>query len=431
MDSKIKILSETEQELELTLDPSEFQTLLEKEYKMAQAKAHLKGFRKGKAPIQVIKRVLGRDIELQVVEELVNGYFNQIAQEQNIKILGQARIRHYDLKENEKLSIYLVYQVQPEFELKPFDGYEFKKSEYDVTDADVEQELKMILRSQGALTTIEAEAGEEDYVIADVNKLDESGTPIIGQRQENQTFGLESIPKDSPFHKALVGSKAGDERRVEVENKRDEKGEVIHYLLSVKEVKRMQLPELTDEMAKELTQGKINTAEELRADIRKQLGAHFNQKADEDLFESIAQKFIDENNVPVPSMLTDSFENMLIENARRQIGGKFPAGFNENMFRTEIRPSAERHARWMMIRNKISELNKITVTDEDIRAFAEDEAKKAGEELTDEALKSYMSPDFRPYIMDSILRDKVYSFIKEKGKIEIEKKSLPKPGQQS
>ncbi|NTV45683.1 MAG: hypothetical protein HGB11_03985 [Chlorobiales bacterium] len=202
-------------------------------------------------------------------------------------------------------------------------------------------------------------------------------------------------------------------------------------MLSVKEVKRMQLPELSDEMAKELTQGKLNTAEELRADIRKQLGAHFNQKAEEDLFESIAQKFVEDNNVPVPGMLIDSFENMLVENARRQIGGKFPAGFNEGMFRTEIRPSAERHARWMLIRNKISELHKILVTDEDIKAFAESEAQKAGEELTDEALKSYMSADFKPYIMDTILRDKVYGFIKEKGKIEIEKKSLPKPGQQS
>jgi trigger factor len=413
------------------LEASEFQTLLEAQYKLAQSKAHLKGFRKGKAPIQVIKRVLGHDIQTQVVEELTDGYFNQIAIEKNIKILGQARIRHFDLKENEKLSIYLIYQVQPDFELTPFDGYEFKKSEYEVTDEDVALELKMILRNQGALASIEGEAGEEDFVIADVQKLDESGMAIIGERQENQTFGLENIPKDSPFYKALIGTKAGDERRVEVEAKQADSTEMTRYQLTVKEVKQLELPELSDEMAKELTQGKLNTADELRADIRKQLGAHFNQKAEEDLLESIAQKFVEDNMVPVPKMLTDSFENMLVENARRQIGGKFPAGFNESMFRKEIRPSAERHARWMIIRNKISELNDISVTDDDIKTFAEAEAQKAGETLTDEVLKSYMSNEVKPYILDTMLRDKVYGFIKEKCKIEIEKKPLPKPGQQN
>ncbi|ACF13516.1 trigger factor domain [Chloroherpeton thalassium ATCC 35110] len=425
MESKFKQLSDTEQELEISFSPDEFQPELDKQYKLAQAKAHLKGFRKGKAPLQMIKKMLGRDIQYQVVEELAGKNFESVAKENDLKLVGQAKIRHYELAENEKLSIYLIYEVHPAFELKPFNEYEFKKAEYQVSDETVEKELKKLLQSKGNMVAVEGAAAPTDIVIGDVQKLDADGTAIVGERQENQSFRLEYMKDDSPFFTALNGVNKGEERRVEVEVKEEdvpEENKKQTFLISVKEIKRMELPELTDELVKELSRGKNETVQDFRDELRKQIEAYFTNKSEEDLMESVAQKFLEENVFTAPSSLIKMYEDMLLDNAKRQIGGAFPPGFDETYYRAEIRPNAEKHARWMLIRNKIAELNGIEVSDDDIKALAEKEAKLTGAEATEEFVNTYFSEQYKPYVIDTLLRDKIYEFIKANTKIEVESK---------
>lgn len=426
MDSKFKQLSDTEQELEISFSPDEFQPELDKQYKKAQANAHLKGFRKGKAPLQMIKKMLGRDIQYQMVEELAGKNFEPIAKENDLKLVGQAKIRNYELAENEKLSVYLIYEVYPEFELKPYSEYEFKKTEYEISDETVEKEVKKLLQSKGEMVDVEGAAGPTDIVMADVQKLDAEGVAIVGDRQENQSFRLEYMKDDSPFFTALNGVNKGEERRVEVDVKEEdvpEENKKQTFLISVKEIKRMNLPELTDELAKELSQGKNETADAFLEDIRKQIETYYTNKTEEDLMETVAQKFLEDNEFSVPSSLIKMFEDMLLDNAKRQVGGQFPPGFDESFYRSEIRPNAEKHARWMLVRNKIAELNNIEVSDDDIKALAEKEAKLTGAEATEEFIQTYFSEQYKPYVIDTLLKDKIYDFIKTGTKITTEKKT--------
>ncbi len=123
--------------------------------------------------------------------------------------------------------------------------------------------------------------------------------------------------------------------------------------------------------------------------------------------------------------MVDSFENMLLENAKRQMGGQLPPGMDENGFRDSVRPNAEKHARWMLISQKIAENNSLEVTDDDIKAYAENEAEKNPELNAEELLKTYMSTEFRDYMTDTILKDKIYTIIKSSVTINAENKPLP------
>ncbi len=427
MKSQIKSISDTEQELELCLETSEFQPELDKQYRDAQKKANLKGFRQGKAPISIIKRLLGGQIQTQVVEKLASENFEKISKDENIKIIGQARISDFKLDENQSLTIYLSFEVQPEFDLKPYDTYEFKKINYQITDDDVEKELKGLLRNYAEITVVDEPATKTDVVVASLQKCDEQGIAIVGENLENQTFNLEYLKDDSPFFSALVDSKKGDERRVVVEDENPETKETTktHYNVIVQEVKQVSLPEFNDDYADKLSQGKLKTTAEFKEDLKNQIESHFTKKSDEDLFDSIADKFTEDNVFPLPLSLVDSYENLLVENAKKQVGGKFPAGFDEYKFRHDIRPNAEKHARWMLIRSKLAEQNDITIEEDDIKAYAEKEAAMVGLDA-ETYMQQLTSSEYLPYITDSLLRDKVLDHIKNTSAIVEESQDLPK-----
>ena len=143
------------------------------------------------------------------------------------------------------------------------------------------------------------------------------------------------------------------------------------------------------------------------------------------MLESISAKLIDENPIPVPKSMVASFTKMLVENAKRQMGGGFPKGFDEEQFSLSMRPNAIRHAQWLLICQKIAELDNIEVSEDDIKAYAEKEADKHGTTNAEDLLNAYMSSEFRDYITDTIVKDKIYGIIKSAVTIIEEETPIP------
>lgn len=407
----------------LTLEPSEYQPKLDENYKLAQENVQVKGFRKGKVPMEMVKRLVGKEVESETVETLASEAFSKIASEQKLKLVGRARIRHFEFTDDKLLNIYLMYEVQPEFDLAPYTDYAFKKAEYEITEEDIEREVKGILREQGVWMSKEGESTEEDLIVVDYQQLDEGGMPIIGKRSENQEIVLKMIRKDSPMRAALTGVKVGDERIIHLPAP-DESGAPKQYKFYIKDVKRLDLPELTDELAKELTQGHLQTAAELRADIDFRLKETFKRKSEDDLLEEVAKKFIEDNPIEVPHTMIHSFEDMMIENAERQLGGKFPKGFDVQAFRREISPNAKRQAQWMLIRYKLAEVAGIKIDEQAIRDLAEADAKEMGISDVNQVLQSYLKEDMQNYVFERAMREKLFAYLLSTLKITPESKRV-------
>ena len=416
-------VSDTEQKLEIILSADEFKPETDREIENARKNAEFKGFRKGHAPLGMIKKIMGPAIEAAVAEKLASKYFGEISETDNIKPASRAELLDYSF-DNDRLTITLSYQIHPDFEISDYSNYSFAQDIYTISDEDVEKEINLILKGHGTLVPVEGLSEAGDTIIADLEKLDSSGKVLEDQKTENYHFNLEYLPEDNPFHKSLLGKKAGENVTVTIEPEKEDE-ETYRYEVTIKEVKRLELPELNDELVKELTQQKFGSVNDFRQDVRGQLEQHFSNKSEQDLLEAISAKFIEENPVPAPSAMVDSFENMLLENAKRQMGGKLPPGMEESELRTSIRPNAEKHARWMLISQKIAEINKLEVTDDDIRTYAEQEAEKNPGMKAEDLMNTYMSTEFRDYVTDTILKDKIYGIIKSSVTISGENKPLP------
>ncbi|NTU67628.1 MAG: trigger factor [Chlorobiaceae bacterium] len=423
MQKNIRNVSDIEQVLEIVLTGDEFKTELEQEFEEARRSVRIKGFRQGHVPAGMLKRLVGPSIEASVAEKMASKHFGAIADAENIKPAGRAQIDSYKL-EGDTLTITMSYEVHPEFELKDLSAYSFTQDEYTIDDEVVDREINMILKGHGTLVTSEEPANENDTVIGDVAKLDTEGQPTEGPHNENHHFNLDYLPKDNPFRLALTGKQAGESVDVVIEPK-EEGDETTRFRVDIKEVKRLELPEMNDELVKEITHSRFENVADFRADVRQQLEQHFTGKAEQDLLEAISAKLIEEHEVPTPKAMVESFQNMLIENAKRQIGGKFPKGIDEREFRAAMKPNAEKHARWLLVSQKIAQVNDIAVNDEDVKAYAEKEAAKNPSLKVEELVNTYMSTEFRDYIADTIIKEKIYDVIKSK--VAITKAAKPVP----
>jgi len=423
LQKNIKNVSETEQVLEIILSREEFGAEYNQELEEAKRNIQIKGFRKGHAPEGLIKKLAGPSLEATVAEKMASKYFGEIAEAENIKPASRAQIIDFSFTPDQ-LTIQLSYEIHPEFELKDFSDYTFTKAHYTITDEDVDREIKLVLKSHGTLISIDEAASATDTVIGDVVRLNEAGEPEEEQKTENHHFTLEYLPEENPFRKALTGKKAGEV--VDVENDlKDGDASASRFRVSISEIKRLELPELTDELVKEITGQRFESVTDFTADVRIQLEQHFMMKSEEEFIESISAKLIEENPVPAPKSMIESFSNMLVENAKRQIGGSFPKELDEKQFHVAMRPNAEKHAQWLLISQKIAELNKLEVSDDDIKAFAEKEAGKNESMTVEDLLNTYKSAEFRDYITDTILKEKIYDIIKSKVTIIEEEKPLP------
>ena len=423
MQKNIKNVSETEQVLEIILSREEFGAEYNQELEEAKRNIQIKGFRKGHAPEGLIKKLAGPSLEATVAEKMASKYFGEIAEAENIKPASRAQIIDFSFTPDQ-LTIQLSYEIHPEFELKDFSDYTFTKAHYTITDEDVDREIKLVLKSHGTLISIDEAASATDTVIGDVVRLNEAGEPEEEQKTENHHFTLEYLPEENPFRKALTGKKAGEV--VDVENDlKDGDASASRFRVSISEIKRLELPELTDELVKEITGQRFESVTDFTADVRIQLEQHFMMKSEEEFIESISAKLIEENPVPAPKSMIESFSNMLVENAKRQIGGSFPKELDEKQFHVAMRPNAEKHAQWLLISQKIAEVSNLEVSDEDIKAYAEKEAGKNESLTVENLLKTYQSTEFKDYITDTILKEKIYDIIKSKVTITEEERPLP------
>ncbi len=423
LQKNIRNVSDIEQELEIILTAEEFKPELDQEFEEARRSVKIKGFRQGHVPAGMLKRFVGPSIEATIAEKMASKHFAAIAEEENIKPASRAQIENYTF-DGDTLTIRMSYEIHPEFELKDITTYSFTQTEYTVDDAAVEREIEMILKGHGTLVSSDEAAGASDTVIADIAKLDAEGQPIEGQSNENHHFNLDYLPADNQFRTALEGKKAGESVDVTIEPK-EEGAETVRYRVDIKEIKRLELPELTDELVKEITHERFSNVADFREDVRKQLEQHFTSKSEQDLLEAISAKLVEDHAVPTPKAMVASFQNMLVENAKRQIGGKLPKAINESEFLEAMRPNAEKHARWLLVSQKIAQVNNLTVTDDDIRAYAEKEAEKNTELKAEDLLSTYLSNEFRDYIVDTLIKEKIYDFIKSQVKIEKEAKPIP------
>ncbi len=415
--------------VEFTVSSEKFKEAVNKSYLKMRNSIAIQGFRKGKAPKHIIERMYGKAIFYDEAIEMVLGeVYPQVISELKLKPIDRPHIDFDEIEEGKDIVFKADIEVMPEVELKQYKGIEIKKIEYNVTDEDVDNEIKKVQEKNARIIEVTDRAVKD----GDTLTIDYAGftgdVQFEGGTAQNQTLVIGSKTFIPGFEEQLIGRNIGEEFEINVTfpeeyHSEELKGKDAIFKVKIHEIKEKELPELDDEFAKDVSE--FDTLEELKADYRRKLEEEAKEKEKVENTDSILKKIIEENEIEVPeAMVTRELEYQAkrYENQFRSQGftGKQAEDLIEKLveqFKQNYREQALVNVKSDLVMEAIIKAENITVTDEDI----DNELKKLAkayyiEDDKFENFKESMLSSSREAIEDNIQKVKALDLLLDEAK---------------
>ncbi|HTK38574.1 MAG TPA: trigger factor [Pyrinomonadaceae bacterium] len=381
MKTELKEVSPTQREIKIEVDAD---TLKEAYGRISQKyakRANVPGFRKGYAPLDVVRLRFKEEIKNEVLADVLPVKVTEAIQEYKLNPLTEPHL-HFDDHENIKvngsqpISLHVHIEVMPEISEPKYEGMEVTRRVKPVDDSEIEDLIANRLQRDAALIPVEGRKSEiGDTVIADLEGTfddDPNGEPITATDLE-VVLGDEVIEKS--FTENLVGVEEDEEKEFTVTYPVEFSspalaGKTVHYKAKIKSVGKTETPELNDEWAQTLEEGYESLAD-LRKKLRDDLEKYAETDADARLRNNVIAKVIEQNEFEVPNTLIESQARNLLNNfaedlQNRGVNLKTVQDDFVQMAYHQMRTQAERDVRGAMLLEKIGEKEKVEVTSEEV-----------------------------------------------------------------
>jgi trigger factor len=405
VDVNITTLSEVSREVEIQATSDDLQPHFEKAYREYRPKAEIKGFRKGRAPVELIKRLYGEAIEYESLETIAAELYRQVVKEKELKPIGDPALVDLDYKRGEHLRFKIQYDVRPTIQLKKYKGLSVDTVVHKVMDDELEDELLRLQKVNSTTEEVGQVTDEEHIVFTELQELDDAGLPIIGKRSDNVRFDPQL---EQPFKDALGATAKGNEHYIKFEHQHDGHSHKVILKAKVKKIERVKLPELTDEFVKKVTKEKTSSVDAFRKSVREDLESYWREKNRRNLVNAIVSEIIRLHEFQVPESLISGVLNGLLEEIRNQYPNKqLPNDFDTEKFFQENRAYAVFQAKWALLREEIVKAENLTADENALEALAEREAPKIG--IDKERLITYYKSSEQ--VKDRFVSDKLMDLL--------------------
>jgi trigger factor len=368
----IKNNNDCEQEMHITMSQVELAPHFEKAYREAAPALEIKGFRKGKVPMHMIKKMFGASIEYQTVEDITNDIFRKEIETRNINPIGTPTIVKLDFKPGEPLNYAIKYEVRPQFELKDYSSIKIEKYIHSSNDTEVNNEIERLQQINSTLE--EAQKVDGDNYVATVDMLD---IEAHGHSQEGMRIYLKEKSTEKEIKEALQGVSVGDVKEVKFTHQHGDHSHDVHLKLTVKKVEKVILPAIDDALAQKVSNGKFQTVEELKTNIKKDLEDFWKERSERRFENDLLSEIVKQYDFTVPEALIQNVTDTFIDDAKNQQPNKqLPKNFNEKQYREQSRETAVWQSKWLLIKEQFIAKEKIEIADADIEKIAEEESAK-------------------------------------------------------
>jgi len=421
LESKVTKKGNFEKVVEVDVPEAELAPHFDSVYKKYQKNVKLQGFRKGKVPLGLIKKLYGEAMKGEAIEEVVQSVLREVRDREDLRLVAPAKLEDIKYDPEKGLHFKAVCEVVPDIELKTYRGLSVEREVYEIDDQDVSDALNDVREKMAVMQPVESEAEEGHFVLADLQQVDATGVPIIGKKFKDRLFPITTNNSNNKeLSEQLIGVKPGDKRRIElgsVGNSHSDsldKNQKDYFEVNVKEIKSKQLPELDDELAKDT--GKFESLDELKADLRAKLTKQAQINARSHLRRRIIDEFLKKNSFDLPESMINNYLDVFVENAKKESKEEF----NEEELRNRYRPTAIWNLKWELLKDKLQGAENLTVTDEDKDSFINQlaEEREIEEKLVRKSLKDKRA--LRRFEED-VMEDKVLNYLEVNAKIKDKK----------
>ena len=414
-----------EVKLEITVEAEKFENAMKKVYFQNAKYINIPGFRKGKAPMNIVEKYYGAQIFYEdAFNDVATQAYDEALEENKIDVVSRPTVDIIQMEKGKDVIFSAIVQVKPEVKLGKYKGIDIKKIEYPVKDEDIEKELKKMQEKNARLITIEDRALENgDIATIDFEGFTD-GVPFEGGKAEGHELEIGSGAFIPGFEEQLVNMKINEEKEIKVTFpkeyfSKDLAGKEATFKVKLHEIKKKELPKLDDEFAKDVSE--FDTLEELKADIKNKMEKDNEQKAKYETEESAIKAVCDNVKIDIPSGMVDMEVDHMIQDISQRLsyqGLKLDQylkmiGKTEEEVRKEYEPQAIEAIKSRLTLEAIRKAEKIEASEEEIKEKLEEMAKNYGkkvEEIQD-------NEDLKNYIKEGIESEKAIDFIVKNAKI--------------
>lgn len=381
----MKVTAENGENQQVTLtievEAAEVTKAVNKAAKRLANRVNIPGFRKGKAPRIIVERHVGTDALMQEAFDLIAPQaFDNALKEQKIEPVTRPNIDIVTLEDGKDLVFKATVTPRPEVKLGDYKGLKVEKQVAEVKNEDVEKQIKNFQDRQGKMVDAPEGAAVENGDFTTLNfEGFVDGTPFEGGKGEDYPLQIGSGSFIPGFEDQLVGAKIGEEKEVNVTfpeeyHSKDLAGKAAMFKCTIKSIKRKELPEINDELAKKVS--KFDTLDELKADIRKNLEENAERKAENDQKSAAIEQATNNITVDIPAVMIDNRVTAMIQEMAMRLeqqGMKLEqylqyAGTDIAKIREDYRETAEKNVKTDLMLEEVAKAEDIKVEAKDLDA---------------------------------------------------------------
>ena len=427
MEAKMEKIDVNIVKFEVKVEAEKFDAALERAYKKNIKKFNVPGFRKGKVPMNVVKKYYGIEVLLEdAVNFAIEGSYSEVLKENNIIPVDYPRIDVLEVGEGKEFVYTAEVTVYPEVELGEYKGLSIEKKTYEVTEEEVSKKLKEIQEKNARIETKEEGTVENGNIAVIDFKGYVDGEAFQGGEGNDYSLEIGSKTFIDTFEEQLVGAKVNDKVEVNVtfpENygKEELNGKAAKFEVTIKEIKAKELPELDDEFAKETSE--FETMADLKADVTKKLEEANTARSEREFEEAVITAVAGNAKVEIPQVMIEKEVDNMVRNLeqRLQYQGlnleqyfQF-TGTDEEKMREYMRANAQTKVKVDLVLEAVQKAENIEATEEEIKAKAAEVAKMYGGS-EDEKMVELLMQSQQAALRSDVITHKTMSLLIENNK---------------
>jgi trigger factor len=438
MNINVENPSSLRRKVTIELDQDEIGQELDRSYSELKRSVHLKGFRPGHAPRQMLERLFGDQVRSEVIQKLIKESTVKALSEHHLTPVADPEIVTEETDLKKALRFAAVFDIKPEIEVKDYENLRVPSHEVTVSEEQVDTAMQRLRERLATLKKVEDRTRVEpgDFVIAQLEAFADNA-PIAGSKLESRLLEVSDKTIAHGLHEVLAGSEVGVEgsRRRSYPadySEKDLAGKDVEWRYKVGEIFRRELPNLDDEFAKD--QGEFQSLAELRDKMRDNLLAQGRQEADAKVRQGLLDIVLERNPVEIPQSLVEREQHALeAEFASALQAGGMPgeqAMEEAHKNHDEFKGRAEKRAHGALILDALADQEKIEVSDEDVAERIAVIVTHASRDR-DRVASFYGKEENRALMRSTMRREKTLNLLLERAQKEDEEPAAAQSGGES
>lgn len=427
MSLQVENLEKNMAKLTVEVPAEKFEEAIKTAFNKNKNRFNIPGFRKGKAPLAMVEKMYGVEVFYEEAANIVlEETYGDAAKESGLDIVSRPEIDLVQIEKGKNFIYTATVAVKPEVTLGDYKGVEVEKASAEVTDEDVEKELKKVQEQNSRLLTVEDRpVADGDQTVIDFEGFVD-GKAFDGGKGEDYPLTIGSHSFIDTFEEQLIGKNIGEECEVNVTfpaeyHAAELAGKPAVFKVTVKEIKVKELPELNDEFAGEVSE--FETLDEYKADIKAKLLETKQKDAATENENRVVDKVVEGAAMDIPEPMVESqVQNMINDYARRmQSQGlsldqymKYTGMTIENL-QEQMRPQAERRIRTRLVLEAVVKAENIQVSDEAVEKELQNMADTYKMEL--DKVKSIMGEEQIEQMKEDLAVQEAVDFLVAEAKL--------------